>query len=101
MAAIYLMCVRVLIWLGPSEDADADAASSEVIRACVSLGSPLRMTSLSLEQSQAFLVDDYLPHDHRPEPGLALKGFAAIAQMCKERQWFQRLWVVQEASIQI
>ncbi|CZR51234.1 uncharacterized protein PAC_01109 [Phialocephala subalpina] len=92
MAALYKMAYRVIVWLGP-ESADSKLALSTI----ANLGS-------QVECSED--ISAYFPIPGREEPTLVWKDFiasldehwAALDHLL-QRQWFSRLWVMQEIRL--
>ena len=87
MADIYEKAQAVLVWIG-KEDDETEQAFLEARR----LAAAQRAPNTELPTSQKI---SYNPDDHEsPFSGIA-KGFLSIFR----RDWFKRIWVIQEVSV--
>lgn len=87
MADIYKKAQVVLVWIG-KEDDETEQTFSEARR----LAAAQRASNTGLQASQKI---SYNPDDHQsPYSGIA-KGFLSIFR----RDWFKRIWVIQEVSV--
>ena len=86
MADIYEIAQAVLVWIG-KEDNKTEQAFSEARR----LAAAQRASNTGLASQKI----SYNPDDHQsPFSGIA-KGFQSIFR----RDWFKRIWVIQEVSV--
>ena len=95
MSSIYSIAKRVIIWLGDSDDTSHQAMTSV----------PVLYYNLCLHfESQGIDFLKNTPYGKRLEgteyifPGIESTFWTALTHLLK-RQWFQRVWVAQEATV--
>lgn len=93
MASIFRLAQRVVVWLGPEEN-----NSKSAVHAIDKIGAQLEITvkDVYLRSPEATKPDWYLQRSSLPYDN---KTLVAIKDLCRQRAWFKRLWVLQEIHL--
>jgi hypothetical protein len=99
MRKIYARARRVLVWLGPANDGEAERCREsieEIVRACRSASSkyPSRPSDYTVSSNFAELVQ-YAQIDLRKPRD---SQFWHVVARLFDRPWFSRIWVIQEVA---